>query len=58
MNNGYSAPLWKNLESACIAYASREVARKDREAKEAYLKKMDDAFEAYLRHFEETGDGR
>jgi vacuolar-type H+-ATPase subunit E/Vma4 len=58
MNTGYGAPFGKNLESACIAYARREAERKERESRDAYLKKMEDAWEDYLRHFEETGEGR
>ncbi len=43
-----NAPFGKNLESACKAYAAREAARKEREAEAAYLKKMADAWDAYL----------
>ncbi len=53
-----SAPLGKNLESACIAYASREAARKEREAEKAYYEKMEAAWEAFLNDLAEPKETR
>lgn len=49
-----TAPFGKNLESACKAYA----ARREREKEAEYLKRMDEAWEAYLNEKAEPRETR